>query len=537
MFKFNKKPRNIILSLGDDKDTVDSARRLAKNFASNTGRETIVIPFGENCLQGLSKEEIADMTIVGHADKKQYGNGQNLYSPRKFVEVFANEVKNAGFKNSDVKQLRCFGCELGLKTPEDEICQAQKMANQFQIQGFDLKLNAFSNTDPKTPLEEMSLRVLEKGDVYISGFRPGESEKALELEANIKQQRNLMQKGSTRAEVKLAELMAEYKKVVVVIQSASNPFRAINEERHCFTPRLSQLDLINVKQQLQVSERKLAQHKVKMTELNPEVQALYQNNFVRPEEKINQNLRQQLKIIEAKRMSPQEELAFLRQEIARRQSSLHEEAKELANDSVEIEKNPVSSLDKIIKENLDMRYAIYEQQVQELKEIQAYVTELAAKNTATTTVQTKPSSVSQAKPSSSTPASQTITSTSQPSKSIKSLFNNFVKSINGIFSSTVSHSDDEFLELESSLKQAPKGASSSVKCTKDVFSSLNASKHNMPKPLTKEQDKIVDTELMDTKPVVKSQNDVQRQTTSLETSKNADTFSQQEEDSNTPRFC
>ncbi|MCP0912773.1 MULTISPECIES: hypothetical protein [Legionella] len=162
-------PRNIILAMGTDKTSLDAARSLAKQLPNAEIRL-----FNADCLIGLSSEEIANLTAVGHAHRGAYG--AEGFSAETFVEELstaidkANREKDPGdalLQKTDIQRMRCIGCEVGF-VDEDGLSYAQKLANAFAAEGYEnLKLSALSNKNTAIPLENMYVSINPDGSACI----------------------------------------------------------------------------------------------------------------------------------------------------------------------------------------------------------------------------------------------------------------------------------------------------------------------------------------------------------------------------------
>ncbi len=250
------KPKNIILVLGDDKATLGSAQGIAKQLPNCEIKR-----FSPGCLLGLNPADVARITVVGHASSSAYG--ASYFNPKEFVKVFDQAREIAGFKKEDIKGLRCFGCELGL-VDEQGHCYAQKMANEFTLQGYHLNLSAFTNRHT-TPLQAMRVGISSDGQARVHGYKTEKEaqrgEKIKErLDAKVEEIKRLQTKVSLLDEIILwgtkttkavdkahreyDVLLKEYKESQVQIDEQRHPIKALDHnKKYQFLPSITTQDL------------------------------------------------------------------------------------------------------------------------------------------------------------------------------------------------------------------------------------------------------------------------------------------------------
>ncbi|QMT61824.1 hypothetical protein [Legionella sp. PC997] len=248
------KPKNIILVLGDDKTTLVAAQDIAKQLPNNEIRV-----FSPACLVGLRPSDVARITVVGHAHHSGYGAAN--FSPKNFVEAFDEARKNAGFKKEDINRLRCFGCELGLI--KEGSSYAQKMADEFHLRGYPLKLSAFTNRHA-TPLQNMIVGIAPGGGVNVYGYKTAlHSYKDQELKEKLKAKSEEIEKlqakvsfmdfirGDTKATRAVNKALQEYdaiveeqKKLRIQVAEEKHPIKALDhDEKYQFLPSVKPQDL------------------------------------------------------------------------------------------------------------------------------------------------------------------------------------------------------------------------------------------------------------------------------------------------------
>ncbi|KTD69388.1 hypothetical protein Lste_2546 [Legionella steelei] len=243
--------KNIILILGDDKETLASAQGIATQLPNCEIRR-----FSPECLIGLKPADVARMTVVGHAHTTRYGASD--FKPKEFVEAFDKARTTAGFKREDIIGLRCFGCELGLVDKTGD-CYAQKMTNEFTLHGYRLDLSAFTNRNA-TPVQAMRVGVGQDGSTSVFGFtteqaarRGGELREQLQAKsAQIKElqaQVSLFDKivlGGTITAIDKAQrewdiLFKEYEQLQVRIDEQKYPIKALDrDKKYQFIPSITQ---------------------------------------------------------------------------------------------------------------------------------------------------------------------------------------------------------------------------------------------------------------------------------------------------------
>lgn len=128
--------KHIVLALGDDKGVLEQSLQLASTLENGEVRCFHDV----NCFHDLGPEDVGRIIIYGHAGRTTYDE----FSPTEFVKVFNKALEQAGIDKSAIKKLNCIGCEIGL-VDEHGDSLAQKLVNEFQLNGYNLILSSFAH--------------------------------------------------------------------------------------------------------------------------------------------------------------------------------------------------------------------------------------------------------------------------------------------------------------------------------------------------------------------------------------------------------
>ncbi|CAM4453277.1 MAG: hypothetical protein LEGION0398_MBIBDBAK_00016 [Legionellaceae bacterium] len=214
--------KNVILMLGIDKTTHNSAIGIATKLKEKNGKEYEIRLLKENCLNGLKKEDISEITLVGHTDEKQdktnsvmkktYGKNNDReitdndqkaekgFNAKEFVNYFDTQVSNANFDKKDIKVLRCFGCELGFVDlfHGNTVPLAQELVNEFVLKDYDLKLYAFAfDNNHGENIQALRLVIAEDGKAEYYGFAQ-KNKNIMNMESRIADTKDEIEKIKTK---------------------------------------------------------------------------------------------------------------------------------------------------------------------------------------------------------------------------------------------------------------------------------------------------------------------------------------------------